>query len=780
LILLLPIGVIWKRIFKLVCGFGLGLFTLFLLTDNLWPLPQAENPGHATTVVARDGTPLRVFADSKGVWRFKTRVDEVSPLYLEALINYEDRYFFLHPGINPFSAVRALIQNLRSGKIVSGASTLTMQVARLIDPHGRSLAGKCKQLFRALQLEWHLSKIQILEHYLELAPFGGNLQGVEAASRAYFGKAPIELSHAEAALLAVLPQAPSRYRPDRHPERAAKARDKLVARLIGQGQWPASIQQDIKQEPVYANAPSAPILAPILARRLHNRFPAQTRITTSIDFDLQLAVQTRLHDYARGLAKGVTASAVIVENENWLARAYVGSALFADASTQGYVDMVSASRSPGSTLKPFIYGLALDQSLIHSQSLLVDAPRWQSAYQPVNFSGQFSGAVSASVALRESLNVPAVQLLEKLTPALFNHRLLNAGVYPQIPSGRANLSMALGGFGISMEELLNLYGALGRQGKVAKLRFSEQQALVQRPLLSAQSAWIIHSMLANPDPADPADPASGREHKNALAYKTGTSYGYRDAWAFGVSGKYTIGVWVGRPDGTPSPGQYGAITALPLLFQLHDWLGDVEPPKKPEMISREKVCWPSGLRKIDSDPDFCHVQKFALGIDGQFPATLPASRVDPWPGNRIIVQTALDSGLRVNPGCGLISEDKHLSAWPLAAEPWLQKKWTRKYTIPQIDPRCDKQPAVINREFAIQSIKNGAHIRNLHPASAFSLPLTALGGVGKNIWYLDGNKLLHSSHIASSEVWLSPGSHELLAINESGASDRVSFTVEQW
>ncbi len=759
---------------------GLVCLFLFLLADRMWPVPVPDKHSHATTVVAEDGTPLRVFADKEGVWRFKTRLDEVSPLYLEALINYEDRYFYWHPGINPIAVLRAFVQNLRNEKIVSGASTLTMQVARLTDPHSRSWGGKFKQIFRSLQLEWHLNKTQILERYLELAPFGGNLQGVEAASRAYFGKAAIELSHAQAALLAVLPQAPSRYRPDRHPERAARARDKLVKRLVSQGLWSAEIQKEISLEPVYAHSPSPPMLAPILARRLHNQYPTETRIDTSIDYDLQLATQTRLRDYTSTLPKGVTASMVIVENEGWLVRSYVGSALFADQATLGYVDMVTASRSPGSALKPFIYGLALDESLIHSQSLLVDAPRWQSQYQPGNFSGEFSGAVSATAALQTSLNIPAVQLLEKLSPGLFNNRLLNAGIRPRFPAGRANLAMALGGLGMSMEELLNLYGALGRKGQVAKLRFSTRQALEQRPLLSPQSAWIIHSMLANEEHDERASEREQSDETNSLAFKTGTSYGYRDAWAFGVSGKYTIGVWVGRPDGTPSPGQYGAITALPLLFQINDWLGDTQPPEKPDKISREIICWPSGLRRIDSDPEFCHAQKVALGIDGQFPATVAASANGPWAGHQTTLQVAQDTGLRVDPGCGLISEQKQLSLWPLATEPWLNQKWSRKTVIPQIDPRCHKQPSAINSEFAILSIKNGAHIRNLNSSEIFSLPLTTLGAVGENIWYLDGKKLLTTSPAISSEVRLQAGGHELLAINASGASDKINFTVEKW
>lgn len=757
----------------------LTLSLAFLLGNAIWPLPM-QSKQHSTTVVARDGTPLRAFADAQGIWRFKTPLADVSPLYIEALINYEDQYFWLHPGINPVAMLRAMLQNLRNDKIVSGASTLTMQVARMLDPHTRSLSGKLRQMFRALQLEWSLSKQEILELYLQLAPFGGNLQGVEAASRAYFGKGPLELSHAQAALLAVLPQAPSRYRPDRHPQQAAEARNKLVKRLVDQGVWPQTILRDVRMEPVIARSPATPVLAPILARRLVNQYPDVSRIKTSIDFDLQMAVQARLQEYVRFLPKGTTAAAVIVENRNWLVRAYVGSALFGDKSTQGYVDMVSATRSPGSTLKPFIYALAMDQSLIHSESLLVDAPRWKSQYQPENFSSRFSGAVSASDALRKSLNVPAVQVLEQLGPARFNARLLNAGITPALPDGKPNLSMALGGFGISMESLLNLYGALGREGRVAQLRFSAQQALSERPLLSPQAAWIVQRMLA--DQARPGEPAGGDDPAQIrpLAFKTGTSYGYRDAWSFGVSGQYTLGVWVGRPDGTPSPGQYGAVTALPLLFQLSDWLADDQAPAKPEGISKDTICWPSGLRMSDTSLKFCQVQKQAMGIDGQFPATLPATPDDDWTGARITLQIAQDSGLRVSAGCGLTAIARQQIVWPVAVEPWLPDRWKRKRVIPKTDPRCVRQAVVLNTEFAILSIKDNSYIRNLNPDIAFKLPLTTLGGAGENFWYLDGQALQPSDRGAFAEVGLKPGRHELLAINETGASDKINFNVEQW
>jgi penicillin-binding protein 1C len=541
-----------------------------------------------------------------------------------------------------------------------------MQTARLIDPHSRTFSGKFKQIFRALQLEWHFSKTDILNIYLELAPFGGNLQGVEAASRAYFDKFPIELSHAEAALLAVLPQSPSRFRPDRFPQKAAKARDKVVHRMVDNQVWEPSILEDVVMESVYAREPVSPIIAPLLSRRVLKtpELSNASTISTSVDLELQLALQTRLKDFAYLLPKGTTASAVIVENKNWLVKAYVGSAFFADEVTHGYVDMVTAVRSPGSTLKPFIYGLAMDESLIHSESLLVDAPRWRSDYQPENFTHSFSGAVSATTALQASLNLPAVQVLEKLTPKLFTSRLQNVGIRPIIPSGRSNLAMALGGFGISMEELLNLYGALARDGKVAKLRVSENQPLNERPLLSPQAAWIVFNMLSSQQRPDRPFESAQTGFKNNLAFKTGTSYGYRDAWAFGVSGKYTLGVWVGRPDGTPSPGQYGAITALPLLFQVSDWLADSTMPKRPYKVSEADICWPSGVEKTSMLNSQCLVTRKALGIDGQFPATIAASADDSWLGSAISLQVAEDSGLRVEPNCGVDTITKQITVWP--------------------------------------------------------------------------------------------------------------------
>ncbi len=783
-----------KRMIKKGFIFLLVLLFLFKIADEIWPLDVSRLDDVSVTVEAEDGTPLRVFANSKGNWRYKTSTENVSRLYLQALLNYEDRYYYYHPGFNPFSVVRAAFQNLKSGKIVSGASTLTMQVSRLLKPHSRSYLGKARQLFRALQLEWHYSKQDILDMYLTLAPFGGNLQGVEAASRAYFGKSAIELSHAEAALLVVLPQSPSRFRPDRFPQKARLARDKVIKRLVDNGVWSKEILQQASLENVTASWPKIPLHAPLLSRKLYNQLIEQkqhsskdrSRIHSSIDYDLQLSVEDRVQQYAATLPHGSSAAVVIVDNKNWLVKAYVGTAFFAAKNSHGYVDMVNAIRSPGSTLKPFIYAEAMDNGLIHSRSLLADVPRWKSRYQPGNFSGKFHGAVSATVALQQSLNVPAVQVLEKLSPAVFIASINNMAIHPEIPGERPNLAIALGGLGIKMQDLLALYGSLGRQGVVSRLRFSVDEKLTERRLLSPQAAWIGYQMLSSQNRFDRPFSSQDTGFKNNVAFKTGTSYGYRDAWAFGVTGHYTLGVWVGRPDGTPSPGQYGAVTALPLLFQLTDWLNDNSVPPRPLNVTEADICWPSGRERDEMEKGHCLIRQHALGIDGQFPATFAATEDDDWNSSRVHLKLASDSNLRLSADCALAAKDKVVSVWPLSLEPWIDESWRRKAIIPPIDPRCLKTKTAINQpQFSIVSPAKGVVIKGFNDKQEIKFSLQTLGERGKVSWYLDGKKIeqyqLATNHKKlSAHLQLISGSHELLAIDENGAMDRVEFSSTYW
>ncbi|WP_312390165.1 penicillin-binding protein 1C, partial [Pseudomonas sp.] len=560
------------RVLQTSIAGALLLVGLLWLADRIWPLPMPADD-LARVVLAEDGTPLWRFADADGVWRYPVSPDEVSPLYLQALLTYEDRWFYRHPGVNPLALARAAWLNLSGGRVVSGGSTLSMQVARLLDPHERTLAGKSRQLWRTLQLEWHLSKQQILQIYLNRAPFGGTLQGVAAASWAYLGKSPKQLTPAEAALLAVLPQAPSRLRPDRHPQRAQQARDKVLQRLGEYQVWSAQQVAEAREEPLLLAPRQEPALAPLLARRL-NTANSPPLIRTTLDASLQRRLEDLLLGWRARLPERTSAAILVVETQTMATRAYIGSIDIGDARRFGHVDMVHALRSPGSTLKPFLYGMALDDGLIHSESLLQDVPRRYGDYRPGNFSMGFSGPVSASSALALSLNLPAVQLLEAYGPKRFAAQMRMGGM-PLIlpPLAEPNLSLILGGAGSRLEDLVGGYAALARAGQSAQVRLQPQDPLLERRLLSPGAAWIIRRILSGQARPD-RDPHAELVQRPQLAWKTGTSYGFRDAWSVGVGPRYLIGVWIGRPDGTPVPGQFGLASAAPLMLQVHDLLSN--------------------------------------------------------------------------------------------------------------------------------------------------------------------------------------------------------------
>src|SRR6059036_981583 len=465
------------------------------------PAPGRDSP-YATVVVARDGTPLRAFPGDDYVWRHPVLLNEVSPLYLDALVRYEDRTFRWHPGVNPVALIRAAFQWLRYGRIVSGGSTITMQVARIIHPTGRTLSGKLRQIARALQIETHYSKREILALYLNYAPMGGVLEGVEAASRAYLGKPANRLTHAEAALLTVLPQLPSLLRPDRYPQRAQLARDKVVRRM--KGQWPDAAISDALTEPVYAQTVRAPMLAPLLAERLKRSAAGRTRVHTTIDVAAQSTVEALLLDRARALPPRVSIAAMIMDNRTLDVMAYAGSADFSDKDRFSDVDMARTARSPGSALKPFLYAFAMDEGLIHSESLLADVPQSFSGYEPGNFQQSFTGPVSVSEALVKSLNVPAVEVLEQLGSARFVAMLRRGGLKLEFPRGaEPNLSVILGGAGTTLENLVGSYSALARKGLSGIPRFVPSAPLQERRMMSEGAAFIVRDILETGGPVGP-------------------------------------------------------------------------------------------------------------------------------------------------------------------------------------------------------------------------------------------------------------------------------------
>lgn len=760
----------WRTRAVLVLALFASPVLLLAVIDWLAPVDLQPRPG-ATLVVDHHGEPLRRFADQGGVWRYPTDIEQVSEHYLQALLTYEDRWFYQHPGVNPLALVRATGQLVRHGHIISGGSTLTMQVARLRYPRQRGLWGKLLQMVRALQIDWHFSKRQILTYYLNHAPFGGPIEGVETASRHYFGHSARWLTKAQAALLAGLPQAPSWYHPRRHPERALQQRNKVLKRLAKFELLSDSELQQALQEPISLVPVQTPLQAPLLARRLRHSYPQQGRIQTYIDPQLQRALQTLAADARQRLPAGASVAMLVVEHGSGAVKAYIGSAEFSDHRRFGHVDMVTALRSPGSTLKPFIYALAMDKGLIHSDSLLMDVPLPFGDYRPENFLHGFSGPVSVREALQRSLNIPAVQVLDQLGPATFYADLHTAGTHLHLPAGAGpSLALALGGVATSLEELVQLYSALGNGGQLLPLRFSDAEPHLSqpRPLLSPASAWITRQLLRD-------------RQQPGLAVKTGTSSGLQDTWAIASSVSYTLGVWVGQPDNANMAGHHGSATALPLLRAAARVLP--RSPQhwhdKPSNVSRQSICWPSGQQR---PAELCDQRLDAWLIDQQQPRSWHHTRDINSQDSRSerSLLLAKDTGLRLGLGCELPATTTTVAIWPAPLQPWLPPDWQTQTRIPPIDGRCQRQQALLQAEpVRITGLADGSLIRR-HASTQQqpSVHLRAVGGQPDWYWFLNGRLLAQRGAELVLTVPKS-GKYQISVSDQAGSSDQISFVVEQ-
>ncbi|MDP4034480.1 MAG: penicillin-binding protein 1C [Pseudorhodobacter sp.] len=511
-------------------------------------------------VVDRNGKLLRAYTVADGRWRMAVDLDAVDAGFVALLLAYEDQRFYRHSGVDGWAMARALAQAAWHGRVVSGGSTLTMQVARLLEEGSTGqMAGKLRQIRVALALERRLSKSQIIQIYLHLAPYGGNLEGLRAAALAYFGKEPLRLTPAEAALLVALPQAPESRRPDRFPAVAKAARARVLARAAKDGVLDADQAWAALSEPVPVLRRPFAQLAPHLADRVRSTSPATRRHVTTLDRGLQLQMEKLAEGVVAGQGARLQIAIMVADHRSGEVLASVGSAAYRADARQGFNDMTRALRSPGSTLKPLIYGLAFDEGLAHPETLIDDRPVNFAGYAPQNFDRMFRGTIRLREALQLSLNIPAVALTEALGPARLLAAMRRAGMRPVVPGEQPGLAVALGGVGVTLEDMVQLYAAIARGGVALPLRVTGESVEGQR-VMTVTSAWQVADILAGlaPPPGAPG---------NRLAYKTGTSYGHRDAWAIGFDGRHVVGVWMGRADGTPVPGAFGADFAAPVLFQ---------------------------------------------------------------------------------------------------------------------------------------------------------------------------------------------------------------------
>lgn len=551
------------------------------ISADLPTSPQATDIGVSSVVVDRNDRLLRPFTTAEGRWRLPVDLDQVDRRFVDMLIGYEDKNFRSHAGIDWPSMVRAGLQFVGAGgRIVSGGSTLTMQVARLVDhTPTRDFPAKLRQMLLADKLERDLGKDQILTLYLTLAPYGGNIEGIRAASLTWFGKEPSRLTTAEAALLVALPQSPESRRPDRDPQAALAARDRVLDRLVGARIIDADEALAAKREPIPTARRGFPIFAPHLARQALVTHPGAREIKLTVDLKLQASLEQLAAARADEFGPHVSIGILVADLQSGEVLASVGSAGLFSNESDGHVDMTRAERSPGSTLKPLIYGLAFELGLAHPESLITDRPTGFSGYVPVNFDGFNRGTVTVRQAVTQSLNIPAVLALDAVGTARLLARLRRANVTPVLPDAETTpgLAIGLGGVGVTLRDLVSLYGAIARGGTPMDLidgatpapEFTGPRAEV----LDALSSWYVADILADATP--PTNGAAGR-----IAYKTGTSYGYRDAWSIGFDGRTVIGVWVGRPDGASVPGMTGLGAAAPLLFESFDRLGAPTVPLK--------------------------------------------------------------------------------------------------------------------------------------------------------------------------------------------------------
>ncbi len=795
----------WKKCIRIGIFVVIGVpVLLFVLLNACFPLPARRlHPPPSALVLDRNGQGLRAFLATDGMWRMpEPELSRVSPGLTQAALAVEDRWFHYHWGINPVSLAGAAYDNLRAGKVVRGGSTITMQLARLMEPKARTLPNKCVEMFRALQLELTYSKSEILTFYFNMLPYGGNIVGSAAAARLYFNKPQQAMSLGEAALLASIPNAPEHLRPDRFPKRARTARNKVLALLLARRQIAQSQWHEARQEPIPTRRHPLPFKAPHLARLLAKKQTRKDgRIYTTIDAHIQetavrILQQAVEAQYRTGSPEHVNASTgavVVMDTQHREVLALVGSHDFFDSTALGQVNGALAPRSPGSALKPFVYALAIERGVITPETLLFDVPVSYRGYRPVNYDGTYSGYVSAREALARSLNVPAVNLAAQLDTSLEGF-LKQAGISTLSDARRYGLSMVLGGCEVNLLELTTLYAGLANMGEFApyQLRFSGHTGLrlgtgmnahpteqSGPSLLRPETCYIVLEMLTTLERPDfPKASFDRTVNLPKIAWKTGTSFGHRDAWSLGTSPELTIGVWLGNFSGKGAPNLSGAEAATPILFALFNALTAEKTHRwfpQPEGGLRERqVCALSGQPPSAQ----CPAQKTDVYMPGVSPVNVCSLHQQVW------VDKA--TGYSVCPQCASPKnekpgnyEERVLTEWPAEAATWLAENGFAVPVFPPHNPRCTAPrpgdaPVILSpEEDTVYTLRTGVprEYQKIRLAASISNRTQEL------FWFLDGELVS-----TAPTFFLMPvvGQHTVTCVDGDGRATSRHLVIKTW
>lgn len=774
-------GVARRKILRDLCRFLLGrrvgmVAVVVALAAHLalWlvPLPHGLFPETSFVVRYESGEMMRVYLTADEKWRLWVPLDEIDPRLISATLCYEDRYFWWHPGVNPGALVRALVQNARAGRILSGGSTITMQVARLAERRPRTLLAKVIEMLRAVQYEVRLGKRRILENYLNRAPYGGNYEGVASASLAYFGKMPSRLTVGEIAYLVSLPQSPTRRRPGPDIERRAKsARNRVLARLeecgvISEAEYREALTADLPDR-----ARGMPFRAPLTADYFRRRFPGAREVRTTLSPRVQTLAESFLAAHRPRLrALGAyNAAVVVMENETRKVRALVGTLDYRDDDHAGKMTTFDRFRSPGSALKPFLYALALQEGVITTQTLLEDIPEPISGFLPANFSRTYRGMVPAEFALSHSLNYPFVRLLKAVSPEKFLRLTTRLGLQPD-PNLEYGLTAVTGGLEVRLLDLTNAYVTFARSGRIGLARLRPEERLTESAVLNPGAVSLtLEALSLRERPDAPADLSLAEGHRRTVIYwKTGTSWGRRDAWSIGLTADYTVGVWVGNLSGRGADGITGSGAAAPLMFDLLEALGSRSPkiPEATAELETVKVCALSGLPPNPRCPE---VKSVRVVRDH-----LPAQQC---PLHRAFIVERTSGYL----ACPTVDyppgslEVRVVAVVPALARPLMSLPQSG---VPAPSPECaGSSPESTLRLIRPTSGATYLMTSGVRRATRIVLEAYTTDPYGEIFWFLDGRFIARTRNGEIHELAPGPGVKTIVAVDRSGSTARATISV---